>query len=326
MSDRTTLFSGIQSTGNIHIGNYAGALRNWVTLQETYDTVYCVVDLHSITAPYDPADLRRARLETAKVLMAIGIDPERSLVYYQSDVPQHVELCWILGTLTSMGSLNRMTQFKEKSEKEGQLFGLFAYPVLQAADILIHKAGVVPVGDDQSQHLELTREIASRFNHRFGDLFPVPERITPEIGARVMSLQEPTAKMSKSDLDTLATVRVADSSDDIVRKFKRAVTDSGHEVRHDPAAKPGISNLLEILSAFTGRAVDALADDYHDTPYGDFKLVVADAVSQALAPFRSAYQALDDDMVGEVMANGASEALERVEPTMAEVLSVTGLA
>ncbi|MDH3462866.1 MAG: tryptophan--tRNA ligase, partial [Acidimicrobiia bacterium] len=197
MTDSKRVFSGIQPTGELHLGNYVGALKNWVTMQDTYDTIYCVVDLHAMTLPYDRDDFNTARLETARMVLASGVDPERSLLYFQSDVPQHAELSWILGTMASLGQLERMTQFKEKADRAGQNLGILSYPVLQAADILIHKVHAVPVGDDQAQHLELTRDLAQRFNARFGEVFPIPERITPKIGARVMSLTDPTSKMSK---------------------------------------------------------------------------------------------------------------------------------
>ena len=195
------VFSGIQPTGELHLGNLVGALRNWAQMQEDYETYYCVVDLHAMTVPYDPVAFHAARLETAKLVMASGIDPRRSVFYFQSQVPQHTELAWVLSTITGIGQLHRMTQYKEKADRSGQNLGLLSYPVLMAADILIHKVHAVPVGDDQRQHLELTRDLVERFNHRFGEVFPVPERITPQVGARVMSLQDPTSKMSKSDPD-----------------------------------------------------------------------------------------------------------------------------
>ena len=323
---KKTVFSGIQSTGNVHIGNYVGALRQWVEMQETHDAIYCVVDLHAMTAPYDPGELRLSRLETAKILLAMGIDPERSLVYYQSHVPQHAELCWILGTMTPMGALNRMTQYKEKSGKEGALFGLFAYPVLMAADILVQKAHEVPVGDDQTQHLELTRDLAQRFNQRYGDVFPVPDRITPKVGARIMSLQDPLSKMSKSDQNPDALIRVADSSDEVLRKLRNAVTDSGREITYDPHGKPGISNLLEMLSALTGIPIDQLESTYQGLGYAAFKEVVAEAVIGALAPFQAALSALEDGEVEEVMSKGAVKGRERAEATMVEVRRAVGLA
>ncbi len=322
---KQTVFSGIQPTGDIHIGNYLGALRNWVALQDDYDTIYCVVDMHATTVPYDPKELHDNRVLTAKLLMAVGVDPSRSLLYFQSQVPQHAELSWILGSMTPLGALNRMTQYKEKAEKAGQMLGLYSYPVLMAADIMVHKAHAVPVGDDQTQHLELTRDLAERFNNRFGDTFPIPEQITPKRGARIMSLQDPTAKMSKSDADPRGSVLLLDSADTIVKKFKSAVTDSGREVSYDQEKKAGISNLLDILSIYTGRTVDALVDEYADAGYGPFKQAVADAVVDGLAPIRTAYNSLDDEEVGRIMSRGALDARTRAEHEMADVRTKVGL-
>lgn len=319
------LFSGIQSTGNFHIGNYLGALRNWVELQDDYEAIYCVVDWHSMTVPYEPADLAASRLRAAKELLALGVDPSRSLLYLQSEVLQHAELTWILGTLTSMGALSRMTQYKEKSQSGGQFLGLFAYPVLMAADILIHHVHAVPVGDDQSQHLELTRDVAQRFNHRFGEEFPIPETIIPKVGARVMSLKDPLAKMAKSDPDPGSRIELQDSADLIVKKFKSAVTDSGAEVRLDRVDKPGISNLLDILSRFTGSSLDDLVSEYGDSQYGSFKLVVAEAVAEGLAPIRAAFDALDDGDVRVILDAGAARAREMAEESMASVRNRVGL-
>ncbi len=326
MTERKRVFSGIQNTGDIHIGNYIGALRNWVKLQDTYDAIYCVVDLHSITIPFEPEALQKSRLETAKALLAVGIDPDRSLLYYQSQVPQHPELAWIIGVDTPMGALNRMTQFKEKSDRAGQRYGLFAYPVLMAADILIHKVHAVPVGDDQTQHLEFTRDVAVRFNGKYGDTFPVPEQVTPEVGARIMSLQDPVNKMSKSDPDVSSRILVFDHPDTIVKKCRRAVTDSGSDVYYDVAEKPGISNLLEILSIFTERPIDDLVTEYGSMQYGVFKQVVADAIVEGLAPIRSVYQALDDGEVKRIMAKGMLDARMRAEETMVDVRRRIGLA
>ncbi len=325
MTDRKTLFSGIQPTGEVHIGNYLGALRNWVSLQEEYDAIYCVVDMHAITTPYEPGELYRSRIDTAKLLMALGVDPSRSLLYFQSQVPQHAELAWILGTMTPLGVLNRMTQFKEKAEKAGQMLGLFSYPVLMAADIMVHKAHVVPVGEDQTQHLELTRDLAERFNNRYGDEFPVPEQITPETGARVMSLSDPLTKMSKSDPDPGSRIRLLDEPDEIRAKVKAAVTDSGREVYYDLEAKAGIANLLDIMSLFTGSTVEDLVAEYADVGYGKFKEVVAEAVVVGLSPFRSAYKAFDDAEVARIMSKGALDARSRAEKEMASVRRKVGL-
>lgn len=326
MTEQKRVFSGIQNTGEIHIGNYLGALRNWVKLQDSYDTIYCVVDLHSITVPCDPEELQASRLATAKTLLAAGVDPNRSLLYYQSQVPQHPELAWIIGVDTPLGALNRMTQFKEKSDRSGQKYGLFSYPILMAADILIHKVHGVPVGDDQTQHLEFTRDVAVRFNGRFGETFPLPEQITPEVGARIMSLQDPTSKMSKSDPDGSSRILVLDDADTIVKKFRRAVTDSGNEVSYDVDKKPGISNLLEIMSIFADRPIAELVAEYGDAQYGTFKQAVADVVVESLAPLRSAYLALDDGEVQRVMAKGMLDARMRAEQTMTDVRSRVGLA
>lgn len=326
MSDiRQTVFSGLQPTGNVHIGNYLGALVNWVKLQDDYDTVYCVVDLHAITIDYDPAAFQQERLEAAKMLIATGIDPNRSLFYFQSQVPQHAELSWILGTMTPLGVLNRMTQFKEKAESAGSNLGLYSYPVLMAADILLYRANLVPVGDDQRQHLEVTRDLAERFNNRFGEVFPIPDALIPEKSARVMSLTDPTSKMSKSHPNEKSRVRILDSPDVIRKKIKSAVTDSEPTVRYDWDTKPGVSNLLEIMSGCTGRGVDELASEYADAGYGAFKEAAAEAVVAKLAPVRSAYQQLDDSEVARIMQKGALDARTRAEGFAQEIRRVTGL-
>lgn len=315
----------MQPTGTAHLGNLIGAFRNWVGMQDDYETIYCVVDLHAMTIPYEPTTYAAERLALAKMILAAGVDPSRSLLYHQSDVPQHLELYWILGTLAGVGQLNRMTQFKEKSDKAGQSFGLLAYPVLQVADILIHKAHAVPVGDDQTQHLELTRDLAERFNGRFGEVFPIPKRITPEIGARVMSLQDPESKMSKSDPNAKATVFLTDSTDQIVKKIKSAVTDTGSTVEYDWDAKPGISNLLEMFSHFSDRSIEDIVDEYHDGGYGTFKVAVADAVAAGIAPIREAYEGLSDAEVAAVMSSSAERAKVSAEATMVEVREAVGL-
>ena len=319
------MFSGIQPSGDIHIGNYMGALRNWVAMQDHYNPVYCVVDLHALTLPQVPAALAEARLRTAKILLAAGIDPQRSLVYLQSQVPQHAELSWILGTLASMGQLGRMTQYKEKLDKGGQNLGLFSYPVLMAADILVHRVHAVPVGNDQTQHLEFTRDLVDRFNTRYGNYFPMPEQITPGVGARVMSLKEPTSKMSKSDPDGSSRILVTDDVDTIRRKIRRAVTDSEARVAYDVERKPGISNLLDILAAFTGDTVEELAVQHAGTGYGTLKDTVSEAVATGLAPVREAYLGLDDGEVKRLMDEGAREAGERAERTMVEVRRLVGI-
>ena len=325
MTERRRVFSGMQPTGGAQLGNLIGAFSNWVGMQDEYETIYCVVDLHAMAAPYEPSELSESRIRLAKMIIAAGVDPKRSLLYYQSEVPQHAELYWIVGTLTGVGQLQRMTQFKEKSDRSGQVFGLLAYPVLQAADILVHRAHAVPVGDDQAQHLELTRDLAERFNSRYGEVFPVPERITPEIGARVMSLQDPTDKMSKSDPNTKATVFLTDTTDQIVKKVKSAVTDTGTEVAYDWEKKPGISNLLEIFSYFTGRSVEELSDEYGAGGYGAFKTAVAEAVADGIKPIREAYEGMSDREVSSVMADSAERAKVSAEATMSTVRDAVGL-
>ena len=325
MTDKKTVFSGIQPTGNTHIGNYVGALKNWVTMQDNYDAIYCVVDMHAITIPHDPRQLASDRLAMAKTLLAVGIDPNRSLLYFQSQVPQHAELSWILSADTPLGALNRMTQYKEKADKAGEKLGLFSYPVLMAADILVHKAHAVPVGDDQTQHLELARDVAQRFNHLYGEEFPLPEQITPGVGARIMSLQEPTAKMSKSDEDAGSRILIHDEPDTIVAKLKRAVTDSGSEIAYDLKEKAGVSNLIEIMAAFSGRSIDAVVEGHATDRYGDFKLAVADAVIEGLNPVRAAYKALDDQEVRRIMADGSLSARHRAEREMVSVRTKVGL-
>lgn len=320
------IFSGVQPTGNIHLGNYLGAFRNWVKLQDDFDAVYCIVDLHAMTVDYDPAELEASRVDTAKVLMALGVDPERSLLYTQSQVPDHVELAWILGTMTPMGVLNRMTQFKDKTAKGvAANLGLYSYPVLMAADILLYRANLVPIGDDQRQHMEMTRDLAERFNNRFGNLFPIPEAYIPETSARVMSLTEPANKMSKSDEQVKSRVSVLDDPDVIRKRIRSAVTDSDPEVRYDTDDKPGIANLLEILAACTGRSIDGLVAEYADSGYGVFKDAVADAVIEELAPFKAAYASLTNGDVRSVLRAGGFKANELVQPYQSEVRKAVGI-
>ncbi|MCB2223189.1 MAG: tryptophan--tRNA ligase [Actinobacteria bacterium] len=321
---KKTVFSGLQPTGNVHIGNYLGALRNWVALQDTYDCIYCVVDLHAITVPLDPAEFHRDRLEAAKVLMAVGVDPEQSLFYFQSQVPQHTELAWMLGTITGTGQLNRMTQWKDKADVAGANLGLYSYPVLMAADILLFRADAVPVGEDQKQHLELTRDLALRFNSRFGEEFPIPDPIIPEHGARIMSLQDPTSKMSKSDPDEGSRILILDDPDTIRKRLKRAVTDSGRDVRHDWEEKPGVSNLIEMMALFTGGDIASIEDEYGDAGYGTFKDAVAEAVIEGLAPIRRAYRDLDDAEVARLMQRGTLDARTRAEGHQQRVRELMG--
>jgi tryptophanyl-tRNA synthetase len=325
-SGKQKIFSGVQPTGSMHLGGYLGAFRNWARLQDDYDAIYCVVDLHGMTAPYDPEEYHQARLETARTLLAIGIDPDRSLLYMQSQVPQHTELAWILGTLTPTGVLNRMTQYKDKVARGVPAnLGLYSYPTLQAADIMLFHAELVPIGEDQKQHLEMTRDLAERFNNRYGEVFPVPEPLIPETAARVMSLSEPNLKMSKSDPNPKNRIDLLDPPDEIRKKVKSAVTDSEPTVRYDPDEKPGISNLLEIMAACTGRSIDDLATEYRGRGYGVFKEAVAEAVSAELAPIRSAYQSLDDAEVARLLQKGALDARTQAEAYQQQVRAAVGL-
>jgi len=325
-SGKPKIFSGVQPTGSMHLGGYLGAFRNWANLQDDYDAIYCIVDLHGMTAPYEPEEYSLARLETARALLAIGIDPDRSLLYMQSQVPQHTELAWILGTLTPTGVLNRMTQYKDKVARGVPAnLGLYSYPTLQAADIMLFHAEFVPIGEDQKQHLEMTRDLAERFNNRYGEVFPVPEPLIPVTAARVMSLGEPNLKMSKSDPNPKNRIDLLDSPDEIRKKIRSAVTDSEPTVRYDPEEKPGISNLLEIMSACTGRSIDDLATEYQDRGYGVFKEAVVEAVIAELAPVRRAYQDLDDAEVARLLQKGALDARTQAEAYQQQVRAAVGL-
>ncbi len=298
MSDeKKILYSGMQATNSLTLGNYLGALKNWVNLNEEFDCFFGVMDLHSLTVRQNPTEFRQNARKLYALYVAAGLDPEVNCVYYQSHVPAHTQLAWILDCFTYMGELNRMTQFKDKSAKHADNInaGLFTYPVLMAADILLYQANVVPVGKDQMQHLEITRDIAERFNNIYGDIFTIPEAYIGKSGARIMSLAEPTKKMSKSDENANATIMLLDDKDTIIRKFKRAVTDSDTEVRYDTEAKPGISNLMDILSAVTGKTLDDIQAEFAGKGYGDFKIAVGEAVADELAPLQAEYERLLKD-------------------------------
>jgi tryptophanyl-tRNA synthetase len=323
------IFSGIQPTGDKTLGNYSGAFRQYVATQERGDAFFCIVDLHSITVEYDPEELRESTLALAAMLFATGLDPERSTVFVQSHVDAHAQAAWLLNTVTSFGELRRMTQFKEKAEQhEFVSSGLFEYPVLMAGDILLYRTDVVPVGDDQRQHLELTRDIAERFNRRFGDLFVVPEAEIPEVGGRIMDLQEPENRMSTTRGTPQGTVRMLDEPDVIRKKFKTAVTDSGTDVRHAPAEKPGISNLLEIMSVATGEPIGALEARYDGSGYGQFKEDVAEAVVELLVPIQKRYEELraDEAQLHALLARGAEKARATSEPVLEEMYERMGFA
>ena len=296
LGDKKILYSGMQATGTLTLGNYLGALKNWVTLNEEYECIYGVMDLHSLTVRQVPAEFRKNARSLYALYVAAGLDPEKNCIYYQSHVSGHAELSWILGCFTYMGELNRMTQFKEKSSKHADNInaGLYTYPVLMAADILLYQADVVPVGADQKQHLEITRDVAQRFNAVYGDVFTIPEAYIPKTGAKIMSLQDPQKKMSKSDENANATILLLDDRDAILRKFKRAVTDSDSVVRY-AEEKPGISNLIDIYSCVTGKTHSEIEQEFDGRGYGEFKLAVGEAVADNLAPLQARYRELMED-------------------------------
>jgi tryptophanyl-tRNA synthetase len=322
------VFSGIKPSGEMHLGNYLGAVRQWVAQQDAHDALYCVVDLHAMTEPFERSELGDATRRTATALLAAGLDPARCILFVQSHVGAHTELTWILNCVATFGELRRMTQFKEKGKgQESVSLGLFDYPVLMAADILLYDTDEVPVGDDQRQHLELTRDVAMRFNHRFGDTLVVPKATVPPVAARVMDLQDPTSKMSKSIESPQGTVLMLDPPEAITKKVKSAVTDSGTDVRYDPAAKPGVSNLLEIYAAATGSDVTAAAVEFDGQGYGAFKASVADALIELLAPVRDRYDALaaDPAEVNRQLDRGAEKARAIAGPVLERIRRAVGL-
>lgn len=323
------IYSGIQPSGNLTLGNYIGAVRNWKMLEDEYDCVYGVVDLHAITVRQDAAKLRKQSLSVLALLLAVGLDPKRSVIYFQSHVQQHTELSWVLGCYTYIGELQRMTQFKDKSQKNEANInaGLLTYPVLMAADILLYQANLVPIGADQKQHLELCRDVATRFNNLYGDVFTVPDGYFPKVGARVMSLQEPTRKMSKSDPED-TYVAILDDPKVIEKKIKRAVTDSEAEVRFDTENKPGVSNLMSILGALTGQSMDQITQTFAGQGYGAFKAAVADAVIATFEPIQAEHKRLmaDKPYLQQVIQEGVERAGQMAERTMRKVRRKVGLA
>lgn len=329
MGETKRIFSGIQPSGNITLGNYIGAIRNWVPLQDEYDCLYCIVDLHALTVRQDPKELRERSRSLLALYIACGLDPEKNTLFLQSHVSAHAELAWILSTFTYIGELNRMTQFKEKAEKHSDNInaGLFTYPVLMAADILLYQTNLVPVGQDQKQHLELTRDIAIRFNNIYGDVFTVPEVFIPKVGAKIMSLQEPEKKMSKSDENPNAFISLLDTPDVIMKKFKRAVTDSEAEVRYDAEKKPGISNLMNIYSSVTGKTFSEIEAEFEGKGYGEFKVAVGEAVIETLRPIQERHKELMDskDYLDGVMKAGAERAGKLAFKTLSKVYKKIGL-
>ena len=322
------IFSGIQPTGSKTFGNYAGGFRQYAETQEKGDALFCIVDLHSITLEYDPAELRSSTFDLFALLVATGIDPDRSVIFAQSHVTAHAEAAWLLSAVTGYGQLGRMTQFKDKSDRsEFVSAALFTYPVLMAGDILLYQTDLVPIGDDQRQHLELARDVAQRFNARFGDTFKVPEGQFPEIGARVMDLQEPTSKMSTSSPpDAQGVIRLLDTPDVIRKKLKTAVTDSGRDVRHDRGEKPGVSNLIEIMSVATGQSFQEIEQQYNGEGYGPFKSAVAEAIVELLQPIQQRYNVLrsDEGELQRLLSVGAEKARELSAPTLAAMYERMG--
>lgn len=321
------MFSGIQPTGIITIGNYIGALQNWVKLQDECECIYCVVDMHSITVAQDAAELRKNTLELLALYIACGIDPEKCILFVQSHVPAHAQLAWVLNTITYVGEISRMTQFKDKSRRhrENINMGLMDYPVLMAADILLYQTDIVPVGADQKQHLELSRDLAERFNSRYSPTFKVPEPYIPKQGARIMSLQDPLVKMSKSDENPNAYVSLTDSPDDIMRKFRRAVTDSGSEIKAS-GDKPGITNLLAVYCAFTGKSLKEAERELEGVQYGQFKELTAQAVIEKLSPIQKKQKELlsDKGYLENVMKEGAAKAGYIAGKTLSKVYRKIG--
>ncbi|MBR4708032.1 MAG: tryptophan--tRNA ligase [Pseudobutyrivibrio sp.] len=327
--ERKVLYSGMQATGKLTIGNYIGALKNWVNLHEEYDCFFGVMDLHSLTVRQNPTEFRQNARRIYTQYVAAGLDPKKNCIYFQSHVPAHAELGWVLDCFTYMGELNRMTQFKDKSAKHADNInaGLFTYPALMAADILLYQTDLVPIGADQKQHLEICRDVAERFNNIYGDVFTIPEGYFPKTGARIMSLAEPTKKMSKSDENVNATIYLVDDKDTIIRKFKKAVTDSDAEVRYDMENKPGVSNLMEIYGVVTGKTMDEIQSEFEGKGYGDFKLAVGESVADMLAPFHERCAELEKDkaFIDECIKENAEKASYFANKTLRKVHKKLGL-
>lgn len=323
---RKRIFSGAQPTGHLHIGNYLGALKNWVALQDEYESFYCIVNLHAITMPQDPKTLRQKTLDLARIYLAAGIDPSKSTIFIQSDVPEHTELTWVLACIARMGELERMTQFKDKgkgnTERAG--VGLFTYPLLMAADILLYQTDLVPVGQDQKQHLELSRDLAERFNRDFGETFKTPEPFIPKAGASIKSLQDPIKKMSKSDENPNGSIFLLDDADAITKKIKRAVTDSGTEITFDES-RPAITNLLTMYQLLTGRSDEECVSHFTGKGYGAFKTELAEATVEFLRPFQDRVKAFDDETLLDILKPGAEKAGSIAAGTLADVYKKMGI-
>jgi tryptophanyl-tRNA synthetase len=320
------IFSGAQPTGNLHIGNYLGALKNWVALQHEFESYFCIVNLHAITLPQDPKILRQKTLDLARIYLAAGIDPEKSIVFVQSDVSEHAELAWVLSCIARMGELERMTQFKDKgkgnTERAG--VGLFTYPVLMASDILLYRTDLVPIGKGQKQHLELTRDLAERFNRDFGETFKVPDPYIPPVGANILSLQEPAKKMSKSDENSNGSIYLLDDADTVTKKIKRAVTDSGTDINFDPE-RPAIANLLTIYQLLTKKAPYECEEHFAGRGYGQFKTELAEVLVDFLRPFQERVKDYDDAELSKILRSGAETAREIARGTIENVYERLGI-
>lgn len=324
--NKKRIFSGVQPSGELHIGNYLGAIKNWVKLQDDFESIFCIVDLHAITVPQDPEELRRKTLEIAKIYLAAGIDPKKSTIFVQSHVKEHTELAWILNTITGISELEKMTQFKDKSKKEGvesARVGLFDYPVLMAADILLYNTEVVPVGEDQTQHIELARTLARRFNKRFGDTFFVPKPHIQKEGMRVMGLDDPTKKMSKSAASEYNYISLLESPEMIEKKVKRAVTDSESNISYSED-RPAVKNLIDIYSGFSGMTPEEIVKEYEGKGFGDFKQGLTKVVLEFMIPFQEKYSSLKDEDVLNILQDGARVASSIAEAKMVEVKNKVG--
>lgn len=320
------IFSGAQPTGNLHLGNYLGALKNWVALQDEYESFYCIVNLHAVTLPQNPEVLRQKTFELARIYLAAGIDPEKSCIFIQSDVSEHAELAWIMACIARMGELERMTQFKDKGKgnRERAGVGLFTYPLLMAADILLYQTHLVPVGKDQKQHLELSRDLAERFNRDFGETFVVPEPYIPPVGANILSLQDPTKKMSKSDENANGAIFLLDDADTIRKKIKRAVTDSGITIEFDES-RPAINNLLTIYRLLTSKSAEECVEKFAGKGYGYFKTELAEVIVEFLKPFQQKFREFDEETLNRILKKGAEKARKIASETLKKVYAKMGI-
>lgn len=324
--NKKRIFSGVQPSGELHLGNYLGAIKQWVKMQDEYESIFCVVDLHAITVKQSPEELRKKIIDVARIYIALGIDPEKSVIFQQSDISEHTELAWILNTVTRMSDLNKMTQFKDKGgENENIGIGLFDYPVLMASDILLYNTDVVPVGEDQKQHVELCRDLAKRFNHQFGDILKVPEVSIKKEGARIMGLDDPTKKMSKSASSAANYIALTDDPEKAAKKIMKAVTDTEALVKHDKENKAGISNLLDIYHLFTGESIEIVEKKYEGRGYGDFKKDLAEIVKSFLIDFQEKYNKISDDDIRNILDAGAKKIKPIATDTYIRVKKIMGI-